>query len=953
MNTLTYSGKTRLASRPFGALFTLLALFVGLGMSRPVLGQPSSIGSTRSVIVDTGTGGENFDAVPDVATGATPPASVFDERNFGTFDFSTGRIILNGGSFTVNERNGDVFTDGFIDFRVSPGTITPPPTAFQASPTGSVQLRNDGVVGGVRTFSLTSASEDILRRATAGGAGTSYRFDVTFRAVGLDINGFPRTIDRDANGDFPIRRSQFTATGTPPLPPPNAMSQITLQTITLTRTVPGPTAVMTLNQAPTTAGPNNFQGTDFGTFDVDAGELLLNGAAIDVQVNNGEVYNSASLDFRVFQGDLNSTLQPGFTTLALQPVGTAPVNGVRSFRLTTEQINIIQLAIGDNNANKTFRFDTRLRVNGNDAFGQALALGGAPRQSTFTVTGSVPAPATDTQWKGVNDNWFNPQNWTNGVPTPDVNAIIPDFGSESAAAIYPNIRESQAPLVGGVRQSAQCRDLTMNGSTQLNRSICRLVTGELDVHGNFNNVFDSFIQRTEPGDFSVLVFAGRRSQNISGGRFTTIHIRGLGDKRIIGRMSVQVELRFFANSGNVVTDIARPTTSLVELSDRSDLNAQQGAQLVNETDDSKIVGFVETTRSNVRNNEGNFRTFGNIGMELNFTGSNDNPGNVTVTRNTAENYAPVSGRFGAQRVFGVRPTTSGAQFGDLSATMRFLYLKGETINLRTDPNTPSTQRGNGVLNESTLAIYLSTNSGNSFTKLGQDGRTPATPGAVFPADPRGVVVKTVVKSFATFTIADENNATGLPLPVELTAFNVRKSGNDALLTWTTATEKNNKGFDVEVSKDGQSFSSIGFVASASADGNSVRSLSYQFTDNTANKAGNRYYRLRQTDFDGKTSLSVVRTLTFETNVAATPTLLAYPNPFTSAVKVAVVGAGAGRATLRLSDLTGRTIQTQQVQLETGSTVVELNNLDNLTAGIYMVQLVLPSGKTQNFKVQKL
>jgi hypothetical protein len=161
-----------------------------------------------------------------------------------------------------------------------------------------------------------------------------------------------------------------------------------------------------------------------------------------------------------------------------------------------------------------------------------------------------------------------------------------------------------------------------------------------------------------------------------------------------------------------------------------------------------------------------------------------------------------------------------------------------------------------------------------------------------------------------------------------------------------------QGFFVEVSTDGKNFRSLGFVASASA--NSAVPQSYRFVDAEANKAGNRYYRLRQIDLDDKTTLSPVRAVDFGgaatgVNPAA---LSAFPNPFTTDLSVSVAGAGNGTATLRLTDLTGRTIRTQQVSLEGGSGTVPLSNLGSLNSGIYIVQLTLPSGKTQTFKVQK-
>jgi Secretion system C-terminal sorting domain len=90
----------------------------------------------------------------------------------------------------------------------------------------------------------------------------------------------------------------------------------------------------------------------------------------------------------------------------------------------------------------------------------------------------------------------------------------------------------------------------------------------------------------------------------------------------------------------------------------------------------------------------------------------------------------------------------------------------------------------------------------------------------------------------------------VPLPIELTVFDVQNTeGGKNHLTWTTASETNNKTFDIERSTDGTTFHSIGQVK-----GNNKPS-SYQFVDHQP--FATSYYRLRQIDFDGTETLSKV------------------------------------------------------------------------------------------------
>lgn len=92
-----------------------------------------------------------------------------------------------------------------------------------------------------------------------------------------------------------------------------------------------------------------------------------------------------------------------------------------------------------------------------------------------------------------------------------------------------------------------------------------------------------------------------------------------------------------------------------------------------------------------------------------------------------------------------------------------------------------------------------------------------------------------------------------PLPIELIYFGVRNDAGGVTLQWTTATEIDNDHFTVERSADGQAFSAIAVVPGA---GTSLSVLHYSEPDPSP-LMGTSYYRLRQTDHDGTTTLSPV------------------------------------------------------------------------------------------------
>ncbi|GAB1349440.1 hypothetical protein MASR1M107_16540 [Ignavibacteriales bacterium] len=111
-----------------------------------------------------------------------------------------------------------------------------------------------------------------------------------------------------------------------------------------------------------------------------------------------------------------------------------------------------------------------------------------------------------------------------------------------------------------------------------------------------------------------------------------------------------------------------------------------------------------------------------------------------------------------------------------------------------------------------------------------------------------------------------------PLPVELTSFTASATGNKVILSWSTATEVNNRAFEVERKNNG-SWKSIGSVA---GNGTTTAPKSYSYSDENAG-SGKIAYRLKQIDFDGSFSYSnsiEVDLTPGEFNLAQN-----YPNPF--------------------------------------------------------------------------
>jgi Secretion system C-terminal sorting domain len=169
------------------------------------------------------------------------------------------------------------------------------------------------------------------------------------------------------------------------------------------------------------------------------------------------------------------------------------------------------------------------------------------------------------------------------------------------------------------------------------------------------------------------------------------------------------------------------------------------------------------------------------------------------------------------------------------------------------------------------------------------------------------------------------------LPIELFKFRVQIGlNNSTLLSFTTATEKNNDHFAIERSSDGRTFTQIGEVKGA---GTSVTPQDYTYTDEKPLR-GINFYRLKQVDFDGQFSYSPVVSVVF----GKVGNVVLYPTPTTSTMNVRLEEAFQTEANWQIVDLMGRIItegifpaEQTDAQIPVG-TLSEGNYVLRVTAG---------------------
>jgi|GEM_PF-1952652 len=181
---------------------------------------------------------------------------------------------------------------------------------------------------------------------------------------------------------------------------------------------------------------------------------------------------------------------------------------------------------------------------------------------------------------------------------------------------------------------------------------------------------------------------------------------------------------------------------------------------------------------------------------------------------------------------------------------------------------------------------------------------------------------------------------GAALPVSIVSLKGERQGNNNVLSWITVTETNNAGFELQRSADGINFSGLSFIASQSANGNSNGNLVYTFTDTKSLTTGS-YYRLKQVDKDGKSTVSSV---VFIKGVKVSKLELAsvYPNPVIDQLNVTVASPKVDRITFVVTDLAGKVIMSQLANVVNGDNNIKLN-VSVLAKGTYTIKAVCADG----------
>ncbi len=241
------------------------------------------------------------------------------------------------------------------------------------------------------------------------------------------------------------------------------------------------------------------------------------------------------------------------------------------------------------------------------------------------------------------------------------------------------------------------------------------------------------------------------------------------------------------------------------------------------------------------------------------------------------------------------------------------------------------------------AGIITTVAGNGIAGYSGDGG-PATAAEIsYPEDVCFIGSTIYFTDYANYR---GRKLTGGALPVTLLSFTAEYEAiqNDVALNWATATEINNKEFTVEKSQDGANWLTVATLPGA---GNSTKTLYYSTADYSPYQ-GVSYYRLKQTDFDGTTSLSAPQAV----NVPFSSDGSVYPNPASGNATLQYTSAGTGTLNVEVTDLYGRQITSYTFNC----THAGLNNFQinssALAPGLYFLK-VIDNSRVLNLKFIKV
>lgn len=191
-----------------------------------------------------------------------------------------------------------------------------------------------------------------------------------------------------------------------------------------------------------------------------------------------------------------------------------------------------------------------------------------------------------------------------------------------------------------------------------------------------------------------------------------------------------------------------------------------------------------------------------------------------------------------------------------------------------------------------------------------------------------------------FINAKQNSGTGIFLlkrddivPVEFISFTAFTVEGGVQLLWSTATETNNAGFEIQRSYESGKWQTAGYLNGA---GTSVAANHYSFTD-VPDEPGDYQYRLKQIDLDGSFSYSAISQVSV-TKTGENVLIQNYPNPFRSSTNIVFTLKDQSPVIIKIYNSLGEEIQTLVNETRNAGKHQIQFDTERLTSGVYYYKI---------------
>jgi len=546
------------------------------------------------------------------------------------------------------------------------------------------------------------------------------------------------------------------------------------------------------------------------------------------------------------------------------------------------------------------------------------------------------------KWTGdIDADWNKSGNWTQGIPTASLVALIDDVTSGN----YPVISS-------GVTNT--CYDLRIyDGSLTVNASQSLNIIRDLISGATINNSGTISIKRhfsntgtITHGSSSTILLNGDETQEISGMNAHHLTFTGTGNKLvntttyISGNLNISTTVNFGTNNIHLTGYSVQNLSSTIDPITFNTLTVNNSYSNIPQIilaggTNVLIKGHLELTSGVIRTTSSSIITIDNLATSSG--GNNTSYVSGPMKRTGSTNFIfPVGDKTFWRRlaITPGGPSTFTAQYyrqppvnqEDIASEIKRIST-GEFWDLSCD--SPVSARVSlywedselsGITDPYTLCIAHFNGSIWDIVEIDASLTKPA------PNSAGTITSKSYVSSFSPFTfgslVEDDN-----PLPVVLLNFTGKlMPDNTVLLEWSTASEFNSNRFELERSTDGTKFEYIGQVKSA---GNSTTIKEYSFTDINPN-IGNNYYRLRQIDNDG--TRKTFKAINVKVDKQSENKVIIYPNPVNDLLTIKYLIND--KTTIMIYSSDGSLVKTFETNME--KTEIDVSAL---TSGIYLIRLV--------------